>query len=100
MRCAANSARDHAHPYRVDLAPAARRHLRKLEKQTARRVIIELANLQVDPRPPGCRAMVGQANRWRLRGASTGNDRIGYEIHDQQLLVLVITTAHRRQVYP
>lgn len=88
-----------AGPYQVDLAPAARRQLLKLEKQTARRVIIELTNLQVEPRPPGCRAMVRQSNRWRVRVAGAGNYRIVYEIHDQQLLILVITIAHRREVY-
>ena len=62
-----------------------------------RRVIVELANLQSDPRPPGCQAMVGQPNRWRIRVA--GDDRIVYEIHDRQLLVLVISIAHRREVY-
>lgn len=87
------------HPYRVDIAPAARRQLRKLEKQTAGRVIVELANLQVEPRPPGCRAMVGQSNRWRVRVTGAGDCRIVYEIRDQQLLVLVITIAHRREVY-
>lgn len=85
--------------YRVDLAPAARRQLRKFEKQTARRVIVELANLQADPQPPGCRAMVGQPNRWRVRVSGAGDYRIVYEIHNQRLLVLVITIAHRREVY-
>lgn len=86
-------------PYRVDLAPAARRQLRKLEQQTARRVLLEIANLRADPRPPGCRAMVGQPNRWRVRVAAAGDYRVVYEIYDQQLLVLVITIAHRREVY-
>lgn len=86
-------------PYRVELAPAVRRQLRKLEKNTARRVIVELANLPADSRPPGCRAMVGQPNRWRIRVTGAGDYRIVYEIHDQQLLVLVIIIAHRREVY-
>lgn len=87
------------HPYLVELTPAARRQLRKLEQQTARRVLLELANLQADPRPPGSRAMVGQPNRWRVRVAGAGDYRVVYEVHDQQLLVLVITIAHRREVY-
>ena len=86
-------------PFRVDLSPAARRRLRKLEQQTARRVLLELANLQADPRPPGCRAMVGQPTRWRVRITGAGDYRVVYEIHDQQLLILVITIAHRREVY-
>lgn len=61
--------------------------------------MLELATLQADPRPPGCRAMVGQPNRWRVRVGGAGDYRIVYEIHDQQLLVLVITIAHRREVY-
>ncbi len=43
--------------------------------------------------------MVAQPNRWRVRVADAGDYRIVYEIHDQQLLVLVIAVAHRREVY-
>lgn len=43
--------------------------------------------------------MVGQPNRWRIRVTGAGDYRIVYEIHDQQLLVLVIIIAHRREVY-
>jgi mRNA interferase RelE/StbE len=99
MRCAASSACDRPHPFRVDLSPAARRQLRELEQQTARRVLLELANLLTDPRPAGCRAMVGQPNRWRVRIAGAGDYRVVYEIQDRQLLILVITIAHRREVY-
>lgn len=85
--------------YRVELAPAARRQLRKLDRQIARRVLVELDRLQSDPRPPGCRAMVGQKDRWRIRVDDAGDYRIVYEVHDDQLLVLVVTVAHRREVY-
>lgn len=88
-----------AGPYRVDLAPAARRQLRKLDKQTVGRVVLELENLREDPRPPGCRAMVGQHGRWRIRVSGANDYRIVYEVHDQQVLVLVVTIAHRREVY-
>lgn len=43
--------------------------------------------------------MVGQKNRWRIRVSGAGDYRIVYEIHDEQLLVLVVTVAHRREVY-
>lgn len=43
--------------------------------------------------------MVGQSNRWRVRVAGAGDYRIVYEIHEQQLLVLVVTIAHSREVY-
>ncbi len=44
--------------------------------------------------------MVGQPNRWRVRVTGAGDYRIVYEVHDQQLLVLVVAVAHRREVFP
>jgi mRNA interferase RelE/StbE len=85
--------------YTVELAPVAARQLRKLDKRVARRVLLELEALRADPRPPGCRAMVGQHNRWRIRASGAKDYRIVYEIHDEQVLVLVVTIAHRREVY-
>lgn len=85
--------------YRVELAPAARRQLRRLDQKIARRVVAALDGLQVDPRPPGCRAMTGQAHRWRIRPAGAGDYRIVYEISDDVRLVLVLTFAHRGEVY-
>jgi mRNA interferase RelE/StbE len=43
--------------------------------------------------------MVGQKGRWRIRVDGAGGYRIVYEIPDDQLLVLVVTVAHRREVY-
>ena len=43
--------------------------------------------------------MVGQKNRWRIRVVGAGDYRIVFEILDDQLLVLVMTVAHRREVY-
>jgi mRNA interferase RelE/StbE len=85
--------------YRVELAPAARRQLRRLDKKIAGRVLIALDGLRANPRPPGCRAMAGQAGRWRIRPGGAGDYRVVYEIRDDVLLVLVVTIAHRREAY-
>lgn len=85
--------------YRVEFAPAARRQLRKLDRQVARRVFAALEGLQAEPQPDGCRAMVDQKDRWRIQVAGAGDHRIVYEVHDDQLLVLVVTVAHRKEVY-
>ena len=39
---------------------------------------------------------MGADNAWRLR---VGDYRVIYEIHDDELLVLVVKAAHRRDVY-
>ena len=52
--------------------------------------------LASDPGPPAARPLVGGAGEWRVR---TGDFRIIYEIHDAELVVLVVKVGHRRDVY-
>lgn len=82
--------------YRIEVAPAALRQLRKLDSQARRRVQAAIELLADQPRPPGATKLSGGEGEWRVR---TGDYRIIYEIHDQALLVLVIAVGHRRDVY-
>ena len=82
--------------YRVRLAPAAVRQLRKLDPPGRRRVQAAIDLLAEDPRPPGARQLVGGAGEWRVR---TGDFRIIYDIRDEELIVLVVKVGHRRDVY-
>jgi mRNA interferase RelE/StbE len=82
--------------YEVRLAPVAVRQLRKLDPPGRRRVQAAIDLLAEDPRPPGARQLVGGAGEWRVR---TGDFRIIYDIRDGELLVLVVTVGHRRDVH-
>lgn len=82
--------------YRITLAPAAARQLRKFEPQVRRRIQAALELLSSNPRPPAATQLVGGAGEWRIR---TGDYRIVYEIEDEQLLVLVLRMGHRREIY-
>lgn len=82
--------------YRVQVAPAAVRQLRKLDPNARRRVQAAIELLMEQPRPSGAKKLVGGDSEWRVR---TGDHRIIYEIHDDVLLVLVIAVGHRRDVY-
>ncbi len=82
--------------YRVTLAPAPARQLRKLDAQARRRVQAALELLSTDPRPPAATRLVGGAGEWRIR---TGDYRIVYEIQDEQVVVLVLRVGHRRGIY-
>lgn len=82
--------------YSVTIAPAALRQLRNLEPSARRRVQAVIDLLAGDPRPPAARQLVGGAGEWRVR---TGDYRVVYEIHDEELLILVVTVGHRREVY-
>jgi mRNA interferase RelE/StbE len=82
--------------YSITLAPAAARQVRKLDPQVRRRVQAALELLATEPRPPTATRLVGGAGEWRIR---TGDYRVIYEIHDDQLLVLVLRVGHRRDIY-
>jgi len=82
--------------YRITLAPAAARQLRKFDPQARRRIQAALELLATEPRPPAATRLVGGSGEWRVR---TGDYRIIYEIHDDELLILVLRVGHRRDVY-
>jgi len=82
--------------YRVTLAPAAKRQLRKFDPQARRRIQAAIDLLAAEPRPPAATRLVGGAGEWRVR---TGDYRIVYEIHDEELIVLVLRVGHRRNIY-
>jgi len=81
--------------YRIELRPAAVRALRKLDPPIARRVQGAIALLAQDPRPPAARALKGRPGL-RVR---VGDYRIIYTVHDDMLLVIVVTLGHRSDVY-
>ena len=54
-----------------------------------------LVLLADEPRPPASKKLTGRDAR-RVR---TGNWRVIYEIHDDELLVMVVAAGNRRDVY-
>lgn len=83
--------------YEIEWSAPALRELRKLDKPAARRVLMALTKLSVDPRQPGVRALVRQPKgTMRLR---IGDYRVVYVIQDELILVTVVRIAHRREVY-
>jgi mRNA interferase RelE/StbE len=82
--------------YSVEIAPSARRQLRKLDPQARRRVQAAIDLLAEEPRPPAAKMLVNSGGAWRVRICEY---RIVYDIDDGRLLVLVLAAAHRREVY-
>ncbi|HHR4326339.1 TPA: type II toxin-antitoxin system RelE family toxin [Salmonella enterica] len=77
----------------------ALKSLRKMDKQTARR-IVDFMDLRIavaaDPRQSG-KPLKGELGEfWRYR---VGDYRILCEIRDDELIILVATIGHRREVY-
>lgn len=82
--------------YSIEVRPAALRQLRKIDPGARRRIQAAVEILAETPRPPGAKKLVGGQGEWRVR---TGDYRIVYEIHDDVLVVLVVTVGHRREIY-
>lgn len=82
--------------YRIDVAPAALRQLRKLDPQARRKVQAAIELLAEEPRPPAAKMLVNSGGAWRVR---VGDHRVVYNVEDGRLVVLVLAVAHRREVY-
>jgi mRNA interferase RelE/StbE len=67
-----------------------------LPRKDQQRVRAAIDLLADNPRPPGCVAMAGESNTYRVR---TGDYRIVYEVIDDRLLIQVVRAGHRREVY-
>lgn len=81
--------------YRIEVRPAAARALRKLDPSVRPRIQGAIALLAQDPRPPAARALAGRPG-FRIR---VGDHRVIYTVHDDALVVVVITRGHRRELY-
>ena len=85
--------------WRIEFEDAALKQLARLDRPIQARIIRYLEErvaTKADPRRIG-EAMTGdKAGLWRYR---VGDYRIICRIEDQQLVVLVLGTGHRRDVY-
>ncbi|PAW87146.1 MAG: plasmid stabilization protein [Pedosphaera sp. Tous-C6FEB] len=82
--------------YSVLLERAAEKDLSRLSAQAHDRIIAAIQGLARDPRPPGCRKLVGSTQDWRIR---VGDYRVIYEIADVVRVVRIHRVRHRREVY-
>lgn len=48
------------------------------------------------PRPPEVRKLSGTEQTWRIR---IGDYRVIYDLYDDELVVLVLRVAHRKDAY-
>ncbi|MCA1626393.1 MAG: type II toxin-antitoxin system RelE/ParE family toxin [Acidobacteria bacterium] len=81
--------------YEVLILRRAQKELADLPKADYERIRDAIAALAENPRPAGCKKLVGREG-WRMR---SGDYRAIYEIDDAQKKVTVLDIGHRRDVY-
>jgi mRNA interferase RelE/StbE len=82
--------------YTVRLDPRTRKALDRLPDDMRGRVVRKLQALEDDPRPRGVEKLTRPEDLYRVR---VGDWRIVYAIHEDIGQVMIVTVAHRREVY-
>jgi len=82
--------------YEVEIAPAAKRQIKKLPRDVQQKLVAKLEELAFEPRTDGVKKLEGSDNLYRVR---LEKYRIIYEIQDSLLLVTVVKVKHRRNIY-
>jgi mRNA interferase RelE/StbE len=82
-------------PYRIEIAPASERQIRKLEATVRRQVLKKIEALGSNPRPVGVEKLA-VTGLYRVR---VGDYRIIYDVEDKVSRVLVLKVGDRKQVY-
>jgi mRNA interferase RelE/StbE len=98
MGGASQSRRRHLTPvtYKVVFRDEARKAFTSLDHPVRKRIAKLLDRLAENPRPGQATQLVTDPGTYRVR---TGDWRVLYEIHDEELVVLVLEVGHRSTVY-
>lgn len=82
--------------FEILLERNAEKDLRRLTLENHDRVIVGIAALAGNPRPPGAKKLAGSKSDWRIR---IGDYRVLYEVRDEIYIVRIYRVRHRKEVY-
>ena len=82
--------------YQVLIERSAEKDLKKITAEERPKLTNAMRALANEPRPTGCRKLVGSENDWRVR---VGNYRVIYEISDEVRIVRIQRIRHRKDSY-
>ncbi|WP_107666763.1 type II toxin-antitoxin system RelE/ParE family toxin [Cyanothece sp. BG0011] len=82
--------------YTVIVPKPVQKQLKQLPSEIYQRVLAKISQLAHEPRPMGVKKLKGFDNEYRIR---IGNYRIRYEINDKELIIILVSCRHRRDVY-
>lgn len=81
--------------YSLVFKKSVAKDLRNIPNKDVTRILKCIESLRDNPRAEGC-IKLSRQERYRLR---QGVYRIIYEIHDSELIIMVVKVAHRSDVY-
>ena len=80
--------------YEVELSHTAKKQLKKLDKETGRRIISTLKRIRI--RPHSHIKKLVSSPYFRLR---VGKYRVILDVKNKQLIIFVIEIEHRKKIY-
>ena len=81
--------------YKILIKPSAVKEIEAIPQKDRSRIVYRIQGLSENPRPPGCEKLSGQ-EKYRVR---QGKYRILYQIFDDEVIVIVVKVAHRKEAY-
>lgn len=82
--------------FTVKIANKAQKELKKVSPPYQQKIIKAVKELALNPMPIGVKKLKGRPNEYRVRVADY---RIIYEIHDSEMIILVVKVGHRKAIY-
>ena len=83
-------------PCQIVFSRSARKELEALDAAMVNRIFPRIEALGNDPRPSGCRKLVGSENTWRIR---VGDYRVLYSLDDHSNTIGIVAVRHRSKAY-
>ena len=82
--------------YSIRFLRPAEKDLRRIQKSRIPTILETIEALEENPRPAGCRKLVGSESAYRIR---IGDYRVIYTIEDTIRIVEIDRIRHRKDVY-
>lgn len=82
--------------FAVQIKASAKKELDQVDDAVFGRLDRKLAALADNPRPSGCKKLVGYRDLWRIR---VGGWRVINRINDKASVVTITRVAHRSEAY-
>lgn len=82
--------------YRIELSKLAKKQIEEIPVVYYYNIEKHLDSLAINPYPKGCKKLAGSQKTYRIR---VGVYRIIYEVHNNILIIRIITISHRKDAY-
>ena len=82
--------------YQIRFARSARKELESLPNSHIVRILRKIESLSIDPRPPGCKKLIGIRDLRRIR---VGDFRVIYSVNRSEIVIEIIAIRHRGDAY-